>query len=226
MPRIARVVAVGYPHHITQRGNYQQNIFTDDADRRKYLSFLKNEANRYDLSILTYSLMSNHVHFIAVPEKEDSMAKVFKYAHMKYSQYFNKRMRASGHLFQGRFFSCVMDEAHTIACARYIERNAVRAKIVEEPELWEWSSAKIHCGVDKQDELGVNKFFDYIGYEQKEWKKFIDLSDTPNEVKQIRENTRKGRPLGGDNFIKKVEKKLNRFLKLKPRGRPKKRIKK
>ena len=226
MPRIARVVAVGYPHHITQRGNYQQNIFTDDADRRKYLSFLKNEANRYDLSILTYSLMSNHVHFIAVPEKEDSMAKVFKYAHMKYSQYFNKRMRASGHLFQGRFFSCVMDEAHTIACARYIERNAVRAKIVEEPELWEWSSAKIHCGVDKQDELGVNKFFDYIGYEQKEWKKFIDLSDTPNEVKQIRENTRKGRPLGGDNFIKKVEKKLNRFLKLKPRGRPKKQIKK
>jgi len=226
MPRIARIVAVGYPHHITQRGNYRQNIFSDDTDRKKYLSFLKDEAKRYQLSILTYSLMTNHVHFIGVPEKEDSMAKVFKYAHMKYSQYYNKKMCVSGHLFQGRFFSSVMDEAHTIACARYIERNAVRAKMVDSPELWEWSSAKTHCGLAENDELGVNKLFDYIGYGQKEWKKFIDLSDTQDEVRRIRENTRKGRPLGTDNFIEKLEKKLSRLLKLKPQGRPKKRIEK
>ncbi len=224
MPRIARVVAEGYPHHITQRGNYRQNIFSDDADRKKYLSFLKQEAIRYQLSILTYSLMSNHVHFIVVPEKEDSMSKVFKYAHMKYSQYYNKRMNTSGHLFQGRFFSCIMDEAHTIACARYIERNAVRSKMVEKPELWEWSSAKTHCGVDKHDELGVNKLFDYIGYGPKEWKRFIDLSETTDEVRRIRESTRKGRPLGADSFIEVLEGKLNRVLKLKLRGRPKKRI--
>ncbi len=222
MPRIARVVAVGYPHHITQRGNYRQNIFSDDADRKKYISFLKKEADKYHLTILTYSLMSNHVHFIAVPEEEDSMANVFKYAHMKYSQYYNKEMETSGHLFQGRFFSCVMDERHTIACARYIEQNAVRAKMVEKPELWEWSSAKTHCGADERDELGVNKFFDYMGYEQKEWKKFISVQADAKEVNRIRENTRKGRPLGAENFVEKLEKKLNRFLKLKPRGRQRK----
>jgi putative transposase len=84
MPRIARVVAAGYPHRITQRGNYQQKIFTDDIDRIKYLSLLKEESSR-----LAYCLMSNHVHFMAIPQSEDSMGKVFKHTNMKYSQYYN-----------------------------------------------------------------------------------------------------------------------------------------
>ena len=89
MPRVARVVAAGYPHHITQRGNYRQKIFADDTDRRKYLSLLKEESKRYHLIILAYCLMSNHVHFMVIPQREDSMGKVFKYTNMKYSQYYN-----------------------------------------------------------------------------------------------------------------------------------------
>ena len=79
MPRIARIVAAGYPHHITQRGNYRQKIFADDTDRRKYLSLLKEENKRYHLIILAYCLMSNHLHFIAVPEREDCNTQVQKY---------------------------------------------------------------------------------------------------------------------------------------------------
>ena len=226
MPRIARVVAVGYPHHITQRGNYRQKIFSDDTDHKKYISILKEESRRYNLIILAYCLMPNHVHFIGVPEKEDSMAKVFKYAHMKYSQYYNKKMRTAGHLFQGRFFSSVMDEMHTLACARYIERNPVRAKMVKKPYAYDWSSAKAHCGIKQLDELGVNKLFGYIEEGQKTWKDFIEIPDNDDEVKEIREKTRKGRPLGINSFVEKLEKKVGRFLKLKPKGRPKKKEKK
>lgn len=226
MPRIARVVAVGHPHHITQRGNYRQKIFSTDTDRKKYISLLKDESKRYDLVILAYCLMSNHVHLMVIPEREDSLGKVFKYVNMKYSQYYNKKMDAQGHLFQGRYFSSVMDERHTIACARYIERNPVRIKMVDKPYLWEWSSTKVHCGMEENDGLGVNKFFDYIEYEQKEWKKFIELPDNPKELKQIRDNTRKGRPIGDNNFIEKLEKKLGRILRFKPKGRPKKKVKK
>ena len=104
MPRIARVVSQGYPHHITQRGNYRQKIFSVDTDYAKYLSFVESESKRYGLKILAYCLMPNHVHFIAVPQSEDSMGKVFKYVNMKYSQCYNKKIGASGHLFQGRFF--------------------------------------------------------------------------------------------------------------------------
>jgi putative transposase len=91
MPRIARIVASGYPHHINQRGNYRQKIFSDDTDRRKYLSLLEEESKRYQLEILTYCPMSNHVHFMAVLQSEDSPGKVFKYTNMKYSQHYNNK---------------------------------------------------------------------------------------------------------------------------------------
>ena len=89
MPRIARVVVKGYPHHITQRGNYKQPIFIDDADRDKYLSLIKSESKQYGLMLLAFCLMDNHVHFIGIPDHEESMCRVFKYTNMKYSQYFH-----------------------------------------------------------------------------------------------------------------------------------------
>jgi len=95
MPRIARIVAAGYPHHINQRGNYRQKIFSNDTDRRKYLSLLEEESKRYQLEISAYCPMSNHVHFMAVPQSEDSPGKVFKYTNkytnVKYSQYYNNK---------------------------------------------------------------------------------------------------------------------------------------
>jgi len=96
------------------------------------------------------------------------------------------------------------------------------AKMVNKPCLWEYSSAKVLCGMNKYDELGVNKIFSYIEHDQKGWKRFIELSDNPDETKQIRESTRKGRPLGSNDFVEKLEKRRNRFLRLKPKGRPKK----
>ena len=142
MPRIARIVAPGLPHHVTQRGNYRQNVFDDDSDRRRYLLWLKEYSHRYDLSILAYCLMSNHVHFIVIPQNDDSIARAFNAAHMLYSQYHNKKINITGHLWQGRFFSCVLDDRHLIATARYIERNPVRALIVKKPYEYIWSSAK------------------------------------------------------------------------------------
>jgi len=81
----------GYPYHITQRRNYKQKIFVDDAGREKYLAFIEGESKRYSLKISAYCLIPNHVHFIVVPENDDSMRNVFKYANMKYSQYYNKK---------------------------------------------------------------------------------------------------------------------------------------
>jgi len=73
-------------------------------------------------------------------------------------------MRVSGHLFQGRFFSCVLNEQHMIACARYIERNPLRTNLVKKSFLWPYSSATIHCGINKYDPLGVNQLFTYLRY--------------------------------------------------------------
>ncbi|WP_068349087.1 transposase [Kosmotoga arenicorallina] len=105
MPRSARIVLEGIAHHVTQRGNYRQSVFEDPEDRVKYLELIKEYSTKYGLKIYAYCLMTNHVHFIAVPEKEDSLAMTFKYAHMRYSQYFNRKHHRTGHLWQGRFYS-------------------------------------------------------------------------------------------------------------------------
>jgi len=134
MPRIARAVAKGYPHHVTQRGNYRQTVFEDDEAFIQYKTWLKEYGQKFGLEIRADCLMTNHVHFVCVPQREDSLAKTFDTLHMRYSQYFNRKKGAIGHLWQGRFFSCSLDETHLYAAIRSIEKNSLRAKIVRSPE--------------------------------------------------------------------------------------------
>lgn len=222
MPRIARIVAVGLPHHITQRGNYQQNIFLDDNDRKQYLRWIQEYSNRYNLSILAYCLMQNHVHFIGIPYKEKSLAKTFNTTHMRYSQYFNKKIKAKGHLWQGRFYSCVLDEPHLIAATKYIETNPVRAKIVEKPWQWRWSSASAHINREKEGLIKLGDLFKIIDMSSDSWREYIDSKEDIKTLDGIRKNTLTGRPLGTIEFIEKLEKRFGRRLLALPRGRPKK----
>lgn len=222
MPRIARIVAVELPHHITQRGNYKQKVFSDDNDRRKYLSWIQEYSHKYNLSILVYCLVPNHVHFIAIPHREDSLAKTFNTAHMRYSQYFNKRIQTTGHLWQGRFYSCVLDETHLIVAARYIERNPVRANIIEKPWQWKWSSALAHINKEEKSSLKLTDLFKIIDMSYDSWKQYIDSKEDKKELDNIRTHTLTGRPLGTMTFIEELEKRFDRRLVALPKGRPKK----
>jgi len=111
-----------------------------------------------------------------------------------------------------------------IACARYIERNPVRSKMVKQPYLWPYSSAKIYCEIDQDVPLRTNQLFNYMEKEPKEWKEWIEAPDNPEEMKGIREKTRTGRPLGTNDFIEKLEGQLKIFFKLKPKERPNKKV--
>ena len=221
MPRIARLVVPDYPHHITQRGNYRQDVFRDDADRRQYLEFIADYSQKYNLEILGFCIMINHVHFLVIPKKEDSLATVFRIAHTRYSQYFNKKINAHGHLWQGRFYSCVLDDRRLLATARYIERNPVRANVVKKPADYAWSSAKRHSGILHKDIIDTNSLFKYIDIEQSQWIDFIDKSDEPDDISMIRKYTMTGRPLGSNSFVGKLEKMFDERLHALPIGRPK-----
>lgn len=110
MPRISRIVAVDYPHHITQRGVRSMDIFHSDQDRERYLKFVKEEVLKCEIDILAWCLMANHVHFIAAPHNETSLARGFGEAHKRYTRMKNFSDDVRGYLFQGRFGSCVLDE--------------------------------------------------------------------------------------------------------------------
>lgn len=219
MPRIGRVVVKDYPHHITQRGNYKHTVFIDKVSYEKYLGWMDMYAKKYSLLFIAYCLMPNHIHYIAVPEKDDSMAKAFNTCHMRYSQYFNRRIRSFGHLWQGRFYSCVLDEAHLYAAIRYIENNPVRARLVKTAEDWEWSSARYHITGEKSI-LALTDIDQYIKISN--WKDYLKQSDSNNTIADIKANTLTGRPLGNNAFVMGIERMLGLRLRPLARGRPRK----
>jgi putative transposase len=144
MPRSARIIIPGMPHHVIQRGNRKQTIFASDQDRQLYLRYIKAACIRNSVTCLAWCLMGNHVHLILTPPSADALRATMASTHTRYAQWINSSQDLSGHLFQGRFHSYAMDDAHLIAAARYVENNPVKAGLVEFAEDWRWSSARSH----------------------------------------------------------------------------------
>src|SRR4051812_25751941 len=138
----ARVVLPGCAHHVTQRGNHQEKVFFCDADHTIYLALLRDYAQRTGMQILGYCLMPNHVHLVLIPGRADSLAKGLGRVHNEYSRWLHIRQRLTGHLWQNRFFSCPLSENHLSAVLRYVERNPIRANLVDDAFAWRWSSAR------------------------------------------------------------------------------------
>ena len=123
MARISRVVASRYPHHVTQRGVRSIPIFQTDSDRRAYLDFMAEELDRFGVEVLAWCLMTNHTHLIVVPRDSKVMARAIGEAHRRYTRLQNFSDGVRDYLFQGRFGSCILDERHLSAAARYVELN-------------------------------------------------------------------------------------------------------
>jgi putative transposase len=219
MARLARFVAPGMAHHITQRGNHRQNVFFDDEDRRVYLAALAENAAKYGVRLIGYCLMTNHVHVIAAPEREESLAKAFGRAHADYARWLHVRHRQTGHLWQNRFYSCPLDAGHCWAALRYVELNPVRAKIAAEAWAWPWSSAAAHAG-----EQETNALLDWEEWRAcwtpERWKRALEagVRDALFE-ERLRLATRTGRPLGAPGFAESMEQIAKRALTPAKRGR-------
>lgn len=217
MARLARLVVPGYPHHITQRGVRSINIFSDEDDRSRYLQYLREEAERYGVEYMAWCLMSNHVHLIAVPAKEDSLARAIGEAHKRYTRMKNFCEGVRGYLFQGRFNSCVLDEKHLIAAGRYVERNPVAARMTKTPCEHKWSSARYHCHLVEDDPLVRERRLPEM---VDNWAEYITVTDEKVE-QDIRKKTRTGRPAGDEGFVFQLETLAGRHLRLKRPGRQK-----
>jgi REP-associated tyrosine transposase len=173
MPRKARVVAVGMPHHVTQRGNDRRDVFFHHRDRSVYLNALFEHAERYRVDIWGYCLMTNHVHLIAVPESDTSLARTLGRTHADYARYANAVRRGCGHLWQARFYSCPMERAHCWQALSYIEQNPVRAGLAGKAAEYSYSSARAHVDeiypedIDRKGSLQMGEW--RRSYSPQEW---------------------------------------------------------
>jgi len=220
MPRKPRVVFPRVPHHVTQRGNRRGNVFFTPDDRRLYLYSLRHYCNLHSVGILSYTLMTNHVHLIVVPENGDGLHRVLKPVHARHAQWINRGLGFSGRLWQGRYFSSPLDDAHTWAAIRYVERNPVRAGMVQKAEDYQWSSAAAHCGLREdpvlsRDPLLLKRFWNGPA----NWSSWLAEGDDEEKVRALRSNLGQGLPCGNEGFIRRLERRSGRDLHFRPRGR-------
>jgi len=215
---MARAVLVGVAHHLTQRGLDHRQIFFSDNDFEVYLDLVRTNAKRFEIDLLGYCLMPNHVHWVVLPRREDAMARAFGAAHGRYAAYANTKLRRSGHFWQNRFFSCSLDEAHLWAALRYVERNPARARIVDQACEFQWSSAAVHVGnVPRPDWLAAEPMASR--FTPQEWDISLRSGSILEAEIELRQNTYTGRPAGSPEFVEWAERRLGRRLAAQSGGR-------
>lgn len=222
MSRTARIVVPRVPHHVTQCGNNRQDIFFTTDDRRTYLALLRDRCAAAGVTVLGYCLMTNHVHLVVVPPTAAALADVIGRVHFVYTQYVNRLHGRSGHLWQGRFYSCPLDETHLWRALAYIERNPVRAGLVRRAWRWPWSSAAAHAGT-ADDKAGVLDLATWrADWTPARWQ--AQLAEPADDTWRRRfwRAAQTGRPLAEDRWLAKLEARLGRRLRPNPVGRPRK----
>ena len=220
MPRAARFVLSGVPHHITQRGNRRCQVFFSDADRRTYLAWLQSDAKRHGLEVLAYCLMTNHVHLVAVPAEPNSMERALRHLHMRYAQRINRMKNWKGHVWQGRYFSAALDEPYFWAAIRYVEQNPVRAGLVSRAEDFPWSSARAHSEPTWDPLLSTDPDWTRRMQGIGDWSAWLAAGVSSQDLDMIRKRTARGVPCGSSEFVRSLEEVAGRPLTCRRPGRP------
>ena len=193
------------------------DTFFRDEDYQAYLALMAEWCRKCNVAVWAYCLMPNHVHLVAVPESEDGLRLAIGEAHRRYSAMVNRRQKWTGHLWQGRFSSFPMDEKYLLAAVKYIEMNPVRARLVADPYVWQWSSARAHAEGNDDLLVKVEPLLELVG----DWKLFLSDPDE-EDANKIRGHERTGRALGEDTFLDLLEDNLQRAVKPRKAGRKKK----
>ena len=219
MARLARLVIPDVPHHVTQRGNRRQPVFFGEEDYSAYKDLVAAACAARQVRCLAWCLMPNHVHLILVPANADGLRAALADAHRRYSRRINFAHGWTGYLWQGRFASYPMDEAHLMTSVRYVELNPVRAKLAKRAEDWPWSSARAHL-TGRRDGLTDPAALADV---HRNWRAMLrhgleagDLGE--EEVAAIERHTRTGRPRGDDAFVEALEARTGRALRRRKPG--------
>ncbi|HLY78600.1 MAG TPA: transposase [Caulobacteraceae bacterium] len=215
MARLARIVAAGVPHHVTQRGNRRQPVFFRDDDYRLYRSLLAGACREARVAVWAYCLMPNHVHLILVPADADGLRAALGETHRRYTTAVNRREGWRGYLWQGRFASSPMDEPHLVAAARYVELNPVRARLTAQAAEWPWSSAAAHLAGRDDGLVEVRPLLERMP----DWAGLLAVEPPAAELQAIRAGERTGRPTGSAGFVATLEQGLGRTLARRKPGR-------
>lgn len=226
MSRTARTAPAGYVYHVLTRGNNRQDVFKDEKDYEYYIAILERYKERYSFRLYHYALMRNHVHLVIEPvEGGGSLAEIMKGINLSYVQYFKNKYRHTGHFWQDRYKSIIVSkDDYLLACGSYVELNPVRAKIVEDPKDYRWSSYKFYAYGSRNPIVDEHPIYQSLSEDdaerRKKYREFV--KGMLKEKKAMKGEMDRRMIYGSGEFIKRLTKKYEVEGVIKPKGRPRK----
>ena len=196
-------------------------IFTKDEDFIAFEVVLEEAVARTGTRLLSYCLMGNHWHFVVRPQEDDELSRFVGWLTLTHTQrrHAHRKSRGSGHLYQGRFKSFpVQEDDHFLTVCRYVERNALRAKLVKRAENWRWSSLyRWHSGTAVEKEL----LSAWPIRRSAGWLEHVNSPQTDAELTAIRRSVNRGTPFGNETWATAATRSLGLEITTRPHGRPK-----
>ena len=225
MARLPRLSLPGYPHHIIQRGNNRQAIFSSAADYRHLLELLRTHARECQVAVHAYVLMSNHFHVLLTPQDAEGLPRMMQAVGRGYVQYFNRKQQRTGTLWEGRYRSTVLQtERYLLQCMAYIDLNPVRAGMVAGPQDYAWSSYAHYTGQRADPlvsphplywELGNTPFAREAAYQT-----WVQSGVDGSAQQALTDATLRGWALGEADFVAALQKRTERRISKSKAGSP------
>ena len=211
MPRTARASVGGLCYHVLNRGNARAQVFESVEDYQSFLELLKKTCEKIPMELFAYCLMPNHFHLVLQPIANNDLGKWMHQLMTAHVRRHHKRHDTNGHIWGGRFKAFpIQRDTHLLTVLRYVERNPLRAGLVEKAEKWRWSS--LHRKEAFLSNWPVPK--------PKDWNIFVNRPETASELEAIRTSAQRGRPFGEASWIKNTSERLGLEFTLRTRGRP------
>lgn len=226
MPRTARIAPNEYVYHVLTRGNNRQDVFKEGRDYERYKELLKRYKEKFKFKLYHYVLMRNHVHLvIETTEKGGKLSEIMKGINLSYAQYFKNKQRHIGHFWQDRYKSIIISkDDYLLACGSYVELNPVRARIVEDPRDYKWSSYNAYAHGKKDiivDEHSIYKALSKGEADRrKKYREFV--KGMIKEKAAMKGEMNRRVVYGSEDLVKKVEEEYKVGAVIRLKGRPKK----
>ena len=227
MPRPLRPIGDGLVYHVINRGNNRQDVFHKPDDFQAFLKALVELKERKPFALYGYCLMNNHFHLLLRPTGDATISRIMQSLLVSHTQRYHRHYHSGGHVWQGRFKSPVIqNDEHLLTVVRYIEANPLRARIVKRADLYPWSSYRVH-GLGEADEL-VGSLITYEELSplpkvrQRKWADMVHRPMEEANLAAIRRSSVTGLPYGEATWVKRLAKRLELDLTIRPRGRPRK----
>lgn len=222
MPRRKRVSTGGYVFHVLNRAVARQKIFATHKDYSAFEKVIKEALERVPVRLLSFCLMPNHWHLVLWPKRgrDDDLSEFMRWLTVTHTQRWHAAhdTAGSGPLYQGRFKSFpIQGDDHFLTACRYVERNAMRANLVARAEEWRWSSLWHRRNAESSLNLSA-----WPVDVPRNWIQLVNRPQTKDELEALQTATRRGRPLGDENWVRKTAERMELESTLQPRGRPRK----